>query len=32
MKEHFVQWHPLHVFPEDDKTDYSQRDESFIQF
>ena len=32
MKEHFVQWHPLHVFPKDDETDYSQRDQYFIQF
>ena len=31
MKEHFVQWHPLHIFSEDDKTNYSDRDACFIQ-
>ncbi len=28
---HFVQSHPLHVFSEEDTTDYSKRDEYFIQ-
>ncbi len=30
-QSHFVQPHPLHTFSEEDTTDYSKRDEYFIQ-